>query len=356
MKRRILVTIMCILSAAAAQSPAPPVYIFNSKDNVFLIQWTEAGGQLTGSYQHARIDRVGMPVIKSQNAAFTGTRQGTSVNLLFRTTVFGVEIGNVINASLTPSSLILNLPSPTGGFSKVAFTKGSLNDYNTAVSKLQTTVAKEQQAVLDANRKRDEAARVAAREANLVARDASIKSLQQLISTGAALRRMSGELKAPATVARISYKDALTLMRKMLSELKSTLARERDCDRAVATRNTIVERMERELLPLVRIPSDPAIRSVMASTQSITYELNTLLRDLDDIERSLFESYALDKQQIPVNLQRDIERARASANEAQSIIRDIRSDLASVLQPGDQGQAMAIIQEASMAPVAPDCK
>lgn len=249
MKRLLALTALVLASGALAQTPG--VYVLASPRSAFLLQWTEAGGQLTGSYQSVRINDATIPDLAVVNGAFTGTRQGTNVNLLFRGSVFGIAGGEVINATVANTGLTLNLPSTSGGFTKVVLSRGSLDSFTKAVNTVRATLAQERTRALAAQaaRREEEERQRQAALARAVAQQTQRDRDNAVATARASIAQLDATLKAVAPLQK-SVQDVRTYSSSAMSQLQTEVATYkrtfdafRSCSDAAAYRDTNFDRI-----------------------------------------------------------------------------------------------------------------
>jgi len=361
MKKVALLAVSVALVSSSANAATPPVFVYSGSSDVFLIQWTEANGQLTGSYQRVSIDRNNLPFLKTQNGAFTGTRQGSSVNLLFKAAVFGVEVGSVINGMVAKNTLTLNLPSASGGFSKVTFAAGTINAYNAATAKLKSIAMNQYQAAQAAAKK--QAAATAAREAaeakerSKLALDQDLADLQEAIRRASSLQSQADSIAAATRKALSSVPDGLKLLRQDLAEAQALMKSGASCDDIITGRAAILNRMEHEHLLLASDANTLATQSIVAKVNDLNADIRRAQTELPDLRGSIIQGHKNLNLPIPQTLITKADAALKAANTAAVIVASVLSLIDDDTKAYNRYlEAKRLIEQADSLPLPPSCQ
>lgn len=140
MMRRLVLASFLLGTAGAA----PVTFVKLYSDGAEIIQWVEQDGQLSGSTQFAYLQGE-PPVLKVNGQAFTGVRQGNAVSLNFSSSFLGITDTQVWTGTLAGNALKLNRPVQGGGIGEVVLSSTNVSTYNSALEKLKTYAAGQQQ-------------------------------------------------------------------------------------------------------------------------------------------------------------------------------------------------------------------
>lgn len=152
-----------------ANPNAPPGnFLYTSSVEAMFLAWVNNNGALSGQTQDAQYgtDSNGNTIVNSTHSSFSGTLSNDQVSLNF-----GGFLGysNTITGTYSNNTLMLQFPTKDGGVGTFVFVPGTSDEFNTAVSTMQTTanntnanaaasaataaaVQSQQQAVTDANK------------------------------------------------------------------------------------------------------------------------------------------------------------------------------------------------------------
>ncbi|MFC6662548.1 hypothetical protein [Deinococcus multiflagellatus] len=222
-------TLSLLLLLGSTAQAAPAVFVKAYADGAELLQWTEGpGGQLSGTYQFVAITEQGTR-LSTQNAVFTGTRQGSAVSVKFAQTVLGTSSSVLWTGTLAAQTLTLNRPQ-SAGIASVIFTKGSLEAYNSLVARFQAQVQRQRQAAQQAAQER------AAQQAKVDAQTRAVRETNAdaaaALSAAAQLGRdVQEDLRALAEVSALFRTDLAALETDQRTLLKDAeqARRSREC-------------------------------------------------------------------------------------------------------------------------------
>lgn len=139
-----LASVLSLVLFAECQAVAPPTqYYASDASGAMYVAWTEdATGHIQGQVQVVSVDSNDPTKLKSTNAAFTGTRNGSDISIVFST--LSAYSGATWTGTLAWGSLSLVIP--TAGFpNRVTLQAGSFDDFQHAAQALQSAVASAQQ-------------------------------------------------------------------------------------------------------------------------------------------------------------------------------------------------------------------
>ncbi|GGB70626.1 hypothetical protein [Deinococcus soli (ex Cha et al. 2016)] len=222
-------TLSLLLLLGSSALAAPVVFVKTYVDGAELLQWTEGpGGQLSGTYQLVAITEQGTR-LSTQNAAFTGIRQGGAVSVKFTQTVLGTSSTILWTGTLAAQTLTLNRPQ-SAGIAFVTFTKGSLAAYNSAVARFQVQVQRQHKAAQQAVQER------AAQQAKVEAQTRAVRETNAdaaaALSTAAQLRHdVQDDLRALSDVSALFRNDLASLEtdQRILLKDAETARGSKDC-------------------------------------------------------------------------------------------------------------------------------
>ncbi len=126
-------------STPTANPNAPPGnFLYTSNAEAMFLAWVNNNNALSGQTQDAqyKTDSSGFLTVTSTHGSFTGTLSNDQVNLNF-----GGFLGYMVNVTGTYSNntLTLNIPTKDGGVGTFVFVPATADDFNNAVSVMQTT-------------------------------------------------------------------------------------------------------------------------------------------------------------------------------------------------------------------------
>ncbi len=151
-----------------ANPNAPPGnFLYTSSTEAMFLAWVNDNGALSGQTQDAQYgtDSYGNEIVNSTHGSFTGTLSNDQVSLNF-----GGFLGvSTITGTYSNNTLTLQIPTKDGGVGTFVFVPATSDEFNTAVSAMQTTanttnanaaasaataaaLQSQQQAVTDANK------------------------------------------------------------------------------------------------------------------------------------------------------------------------------------------------------------
>jgi hypothetical protein len=139
----LLAVASCTGSATSAHSAdGPATYLANNKSELTFIQWRiTTGGHIRGTLTAGNIAGAAPAASLAVNSVpFTGTVQGTSVNLTFAR---GLFLHSRAYGRLSGSSLTLAVPHADGAVRTTTFTRSSSSSYNHAVAALRRSAQHE---------------------------------------------------------------------------------------------------------------------------------------------------------------------------------------------------------------------
>jgi hypothetical protein len=120
----------------AATLPLPG-YLLTEADRVEYLQWTDAGGRLSGQLQLAHLPTSGAYTVLTDSYPFTGTRSGSSISL-------SVDVGGhtavTWTGSLTDDTLQLVAPATSGLLETNTYQRATIAGYNQATITFKTMV------------------------------------------------------------------------------------------------------------------------------------------------------------------------------------------------------------------------
>lgn len=128
---------------AGGGSNAQQGYLAKGSDWVAFLQVTRNGNSLNGDLEDAGISPSDPTNVKTLNASFTGTTDGTSITLTFQE---GLGFATSMSGSYSGSDIDLSIPQPDGTLVTATFSPSDTDTYNSAVHALQQ---KAQQASAD---------------------------------------------------------------------------------------------------------------------------------------------------------------------------------------------------------------
>lgn len=368
MKKRLsLVLVGALASTAAAQSN---VYVYSTPRSAMLFQWTEANGQLTGFVQLALIDTVRSPKLTASSSPFTGTRQGSSINFLFRTGLFSLVSGGVLNGSLSAKGLLLNIPSEIGGFGKINLTKTTFVAYEKQVAQLRTIAAREAAQQLAAQQKQR------AREAALIAQQERAAEQERARAFAAlaqqdraeALRaleyRMSSAREALAAVSAAqsrttqtptTYRAPLLRMRDQLDRMRNALGDQKaSCESLWATYENVRSTMLNELAPQVG-GGDTALANAQLELDEVISNAQSADQALTEILAEVQRASASVKTAVDPKLVQQVNTLKTSLKSAVSKAQASKTTLAKLPQPGTRAEADAVYDQLQALPIEERC-
>src|SRR6266496_2276517 len=151
-----------------ANPNAPPGnFLYTSSTEAMFLAWVNNNNALSGQTQDAQYgtDSNGNSMVNSTHGSFTGTLSNDQVSLNF-----GGFLGvSTVTGTYSNNTLTLQIPTKDGGIGTFVFVPATSDEFNTAVSAMQTTanttnanaaasaataaaVQSQQQAVTDANK------------------------------------------------------------------------------------------------------------------------------------------------------------------------------------------------------------
>lgn len=155
-RRRVVIAVALLLCLLGCRSftgggGGPRGYLASGQNGVIFIQFTEQGGRLSGQMQFFGVKGRGWKVTDSDNASFTGIREGESVSLRFAR----LFTEHTINGTLSGDSLSLVMPQADGRLVPVEFRRATVGEYNAEVEKLKGQAAKTNEATQKAHAEQD---------------------------------------------------------------------------------------------------------------------------------------------------------------------------------------------------------
>lgn len=133
---RTLVVFLALGSAAAA----PATFVKTYSNATHVLQWTEADGQLTGTFQQVYRTAANPPELKVTTLPFTGTRRSTTFTFQFNQSVLGFTDTRNWTGTLSGTTLTVTVSAGQGGLTTMAYTRSSTDAYNAAVKNLTAQV------------------------------------------------------------------------------------------------------------------------------------------------------------------------------------------------------------------------
>jgi hypothetical protein len=117
-------------SRAPAAEPGMTVFICKGTANATLLQWQDSNGYLSGSYEYSNIGgQAPQEQVSSDHGGLSGTLNGNAISL-------SIGLQQPLYGTLDGSQLTLNVPQSDGSFQAGTCNSGSLSDWNSAVSAL----------------------------------------------------------------------------------------------------------------------------------------------------------------------------------------------------------------------------
>ncbi len=200
----VLLTAIVLLSGCGDSPEGPSTFFRHDQSGAMTVSWTDdGGGHLTGSLQHATPNpaSTGEP-LQTVDASFAGTLNDGRISLV--TNGFP-GVTSTWTGTLSGDSLTLNIPQKDGAIAPAAFARGTVSDYNAAVSALKgQVIQKRARATSDAA----SAAAAAAAEADSVAAAAALAAADKQVADGVVALR--GSLSDGLSFGRFD-KDMATL-------------------------------------------------------------------------------------------------------------------------------------------------
>lgn len=145
-RRRVVIAAVLLLCLLGCRSitggGGPRGYLASGQNGVIFVQFTEQGGRLSGQMQFFGVKGRGWKVTDSDNASFTGIREGEGVSLRFA----GLFTEHTINGTLSGDTLSLVMPQADGRLAAVEFRRATVGEYNAEVEKLKGQAAKTNEA------------------------------------------------------------------------------------------------------------------------------------------------------------------------------------------------------------------
>jgi hypothetical protein len=125
--------------------PAPGGYLASSSNYVLFLQFTNTNGMLSGEWNEADIvpsTTTNVMQVNPFHTSFSALLNGTQFNLIVN--------GHTYAGSFDGNNVTIEFPQQDGTLAPITLTPASINDYNTAISNLQSTVNQENQNAADA--------------------------------------------------------------------------------------------------------------------------------------------------------------------------------------------------------------
>jgi hypothetical protein len=170
-------------SPVAAGEPGVNTYLCSGSTDDMLLQWRDASGDLSGTYEDAQLSgQAPSQQVSADNGELSGTLDGTAITL-------SVGFSQPLYGTLSGSQLTLNVPESNGTIQASTCNQSSLSEWNKAVAALNGQVGSDNQAANQAAASQASASASAQQESSAQG-DAS--TLQQ--DTGG----LSGDLNAVA--------------------------------------------------------------------------------------------------------------------------------------------------------------
>jgi hypothetical protein len=127
----------------------PASYLDRAPNGAVFVQWTRDGSNVNGTLAEAYTDASDPLQLKSENEAFHGVVNGSSVTLTFDQ---GFGTSTNWNGTLDGDNMTLTYTSDGGTVKTLPFQPGTIDDYNAAVADTQhrVAVAQHEKAKVDA--------------------------------------------------------------------------------------------------------------------------------------------------------------------------------------------------------------
>ncbi|MHB1490789.1 MAG: DUF2207 domain-containing protein [Cellulomonas sp.] len=121
-------------------SSGPATYVSSTGSVAMFVSWTDDGsGHVSGSVQTATANTAGTgDKVTGANASLTGTLHGGQVSLVVNE---GLGVTATWTGSVSGTAMTLNIPNTDGTIAQVTFTRGTVSNYNAAVSAMRNQPA-----------------------------------------------------------------------------------------------------------------------------------------------------------------------------------------------------------------------
>lgn len=140
-----LAAIVFLAGCGGSSSSGPATFVSRTASEVATISWTDDGsGHLTGSLQTATPNSAGTgELLTSVSVPFTGTLHADQISV-----VVGGQLGATATwtGALSGDTVTLTIPQADGTLAPAIFSRGTVADYNAAVSKFQEQVTQSRSA------------------------------------------------------------------------------------------------------------------------------------------------------------------------------------------------------------------
>ncbi len=139
----LVVGVLIVATACASRSSVPTSYLGRLPGSeVVFLQWTRTGQSAKGSLTIAYIDPRDPTRVSTEDDAFTGVLNGSSVTLsLASAFASGSGLVHTLHGSLAGSGLSISVTTNNGSIQTVALTPATVADYNAAIRPLQAQAA-----------------------------------------------------------------------------------------------------------------------------------------------------------------------------------------------------------------------
>ena len=150
---------LCILLLLGSASAAPVTFVKLYSNAAQVLQWTEASGNITGTFQQVFQTDTRLPELQTTTQTFTGLRSENTFTFQFSQSLLGFTDTRIWTGTLNGNTLNVTAPATQGGLNTVAYTRSTTDAYNAAVKTLttQVTAARTQFEQQEAQRRTDEA-------------------------------------------------------------------------------------------------------------------------------------------------------------------------------------------------------
>jgi hypothetical protein len=133
------ITTVTTITTALPDQDSPKGYVLAVPTQAAFIRWTDKDKQLSGQLQIADLRDS---KINSASNSFTGTQNGSDINITFTGSVWTDSLGGMSwTGTLKDKVLSLVVPGNDGKLNTVQFRAGTVEDYNNAVTDIQNKLS-----------------------------------------------------------------------------------------------------------------------------------------------------------------------------------------------------------------------
>ena len=117
-------------------------WVSPSARTVIYLSWVDSKGQLAGTLERASLDSTGSTVVP-KSIPFTGIRAESKVSI-------NLEDGRRWQGTIDSAGLSLRIPQPDGTIAQLVLSRGGVDDFNKAVTALQSSAGSTRSSVAEA--------------------------------------------------------------------------------------------------------------------------------------------------------------------------------------------------------------